>query len=50
MYLVLATLVQKFDFEFRDASAEDFEWGWDDFTIGTKSQGVLNASVTSHEG
>ncbi|KAH8897331.1 cytochrome P450 [Thozetella sp. PMI_491] len=47
MYLLLATLVQKFDFEFVDRCAEDFECTSDQFLIGTKSRGVLKARVTS---
>lgn len=37
MYLVVATLVHKFDFTIEGAVAEDFEFLKDNFAIGTKS-------------
>ncbi|KUI53174.1 Trichodiene oxygenase [Cytospora mali] len=49
MYLVLAALVQNFDFEFPDATAADFEFESDRFTIGTKAGCNLMARVTPHE-
>ncbi|ROV86947.1 hypothetical protein VMCG_10772 [Cytospora schulzeri] len=45
MYLVLATLVQRFDFQFTRAKAEDFECDSDQFVIGTKGKGQLEAFV-----
>ncbi|EPE32163.1 Cytochrome P450 [Glarea lozoyensis ATCC 20868] len=49
IYLVLSTLVQRFDFDFKDVSGKDFECNSDQFIIGTPSNGVLNATVTSAE-
>lgn len=49
MYLVLAALAQNFDFEFPNATAADFEFESDRFTIGTKSGCNLMARVTARE-
>ncbi|KAJ8130810.1 hypothetical protein O1611_g2817 [Lasiodiplodia mahajangana] len=45
MYLLLAALVQRFDFEFVSAKAEDFECTSDQFVVGTKGKGLLEADV-----
>lgn len=45
MYLALATLVQRFTFDFVGAKAEDFQCESDQFVIGTKGRGVLKAHV-----
>jgi len=45
MYLVLSNLVQRFSFQFKGAKAEDFEPDSDQFVIGTKSKGHLEAHV-----
>ena len=37
MYLLLATLVQRFDFKTEGATAADFEFEMDNFGIGTKA-------------
>ncbi|XDG05685.1 hypothetical protein ABKA04_005300 [Annulohypoxylon sp. FPYF3050] len=50
MYLVLAALVQRFDFQFEDSKAEDFECESDQFTIGTKGKGLLKAHINILEG
>lgn len=50
MYLVLAALVQCFDFQFKGISGEDFECKSDQFIIGTKGKGVLKALVTPYKG
>lgn len=47
MYLLLAGLVHNFDFEFPDATAADFEFESDRFTIGTKAGCNLMARVIS---
>lgn len=49
MYLVLAALVQNFDFDFPDATAADFEFESDRFTIGTKAGCNLMARMTPCE-
>lgn len=49
LYLGLAALVQRFDFEFIGAKAEDFECDSDQFVIGTKGKGVLKAHVRRRE-
>ncbi|KAJ8131880.1 hypothetical protein O1611_g1741 [Lasiodiplodia mahajangana] len=46
LYLVVATLVQRFDFEFPNASAEDFVCDSDQFLIRTKGRGHLYAIPT----
>lgn len=45
MYLILATMIRRFDFEFEGATAEDFMASSDQFIIGTKGKGVLKAAV-----
>lgn len=49
MYLALAALVQKFNFEFPDSTAADFEFDNDRFTIGTKAMCNLMARVIPRE-
>lgn len=44
MYVLLAALVQRFDFEFHGAKAEDFLFSSDQFIIGTTGRGVLKAT------
>ncbi|KAI5927642.1 cytochrome P450 [Camillea tinctor] len=48
MYLFLAALVQQFNFEIKDATAEDFELESDNFGIGTKAQCNLIAHITPY--
>lgn len=50
MYLVLATLVQRFDFVFEGATAADFEMERDNFAIGTRAGCNLMARVSIHTG
>ncbi|KAI1411477.1 cytochrome P450 [Hypoxylon sp. FL1857] len=50
MYLLLATIVQKFDFTIEGATASDFELERDNFGIGTKAVCNLVAHVTTYEG
>jgi hypothetical protein len=45
MYIVLAALVRRFNFQFVEAKAEDFECISDQFVIGTKGNGLLEAHV-----
>lgn len=47
MYLLLAGLVQNFEFEFPDATAVDFEFESDRFTIATKAGCNLMARAVS---
>ncbi|KAI5920337.1 cytochrome P450 [Camillea tinctor] len=47
MYLVIATLVQRFDFKFEGIAAADFEMESDQFIIGTKAAANLIAHVAS---
>lgn len=49
LYFVIAALVQTFDFEFTTARAEDFECVSDQFVIGTKGRGFLEAVVKVYE-
>ncbi|KAI1122577.1 trichodiene oxygenase [Nemania abortiva] len=46
LYISVATLVQRFDFEFPNASAEDFVCDSDQFLIRTKGRGHLHAVPT----
>ncbi|KAK3391156.1 cytochrome P450 [Podospora didyma] len=46
MYLLVATLVQRFDFTVEGATAEDFEFEVDNFGIGTKAGCNLFATAT----
>lgn len=46
MYMLLQTLVREFDFDIKDAKAEDFEFERDNFGIGTKAGANLMAHVT----
>jgi len=48
MYLVLAALVQRYNFQFVDVSAKDFECESDQFVISTKAGGNLNGFITSY--
>ncbi|KAG8156917.1 hypothetical protein KVR01_013139 [Diaporthe batatas] len=50
MYLVLATLVQRFDFTIEGATAGDFEMERDNFAIGTRAGCNLMARVRLHTG
>ncbi|KAI1141301.1 cytochrome P450 [Hypoxylon sp. FL0543] len=50
MYLLLAAIVQKFDFKIVGAVASDFELERDNFGIGTKAGCNMMAHVTPHEG
>lgn len=50
MYLAIATLVERFDFQFEDAVAEDFECSSDQFAVGTNSLGSLKATVRLSKG
>lgn len=49
MYLVLAILVQRYDFEFQGVTAKDLEAESDQFAIATRSKGVMHASVSMAE-
>lgn len=49
MYLVIPALVQHFNFDFPGVEASDFECIEDDFLIGTKSRGDLNAYATTYD-
>ncbi|KAF7950152.1 hypothetical protein EAE96_007447 [Botrytis aclada] len=47
IYMLLAALVQRFDFQFEGVTSKNFECESDQFIIGTSGKGVLNAVVTS---
>lgn len=49
MYLLLASLVQGFDFKIKDATASDFAFEKDNFGIGTKAACNLIAYVMIRE-
>ena len=44
MYISVSTLAQRFDFQFVDAKAEDFECVSDQFAVGTGGKGRLMAT------
>ncbi|KAI0506709.1 trichodiene oxygenase [Xylaria bambusicola] len=46
LYLLLSGLVDRFDFHYLNSRAEDFECNSDQFAIGTKGKGVLEATVS----
>ena len=46
LYLVVATLIRRFDFDFGNVKAEDVECVSDQFVIGTKEQNGLEVLVT----
>ncbi|KAI5863656.1 nonribosomal peptide synthase side [Durotheca rogersii] len=48
LYFTLATLVQKFDFQFIGANAEGFHARYDHSIIGTKGRGTLMTTVSYH--
>ncbi|KAG8159002.1 hypothetical protein KVR01_011445 [Diaporthe batatas] len=48
MYMVVAGLAQRFDFQFEDATAEDFLCVSDQFSLGTRAKGSLKAFVSDH--
>ena len=48
MYLALAAIVQRFNFQFVDVTAEGFECESDQFVIATKAKGVMKAFVTPY--
>lgn len=49
MYLVIADLVQKFNFTIKNAAAGDFELEMDNFGIGTKAGCNLTVLATLRE-
>ncbi|XDG06281.1 hypothetical protein ABKA04_005896 [Annulohypoxylon sp. FPYF3050] len=50
MYLLVANLVDRYDFRYLNAQAEDFECDSDQFAIGTSGKGVLKATVSLRDG
>ncbi|KAM4056183.1 cytochrome p450 [Hirsutella rhossiliensis] len=50
LYMVVASLVQRFDFEFDGAGPKDVEPVSDQFTIGTEDQSGIKAFVTLYNG
>ncbi|KAI1850298.1 hypothetical protein JX266_004156 [Neoarthrinium moseri] len=49
LYIVIAVLVQRFDFEFDIGAGRDIKWVSDKFTIGTATRQGLKARVTRCE-
>ncbi|KAI1768421.1 cytochrome P450 [Hypoxylon sp. FL1150] len=47
LYLVISSLVRKFDFDFVGVDANHFEWASDQFTIGIKGRSEVGALVLS---
>ncbi|KAH7302943.1 putative Trichodiene oxygenase [Stachybotrys elegans] len=50
LYLVIAELAQRFDFDFQGLTADHFEIESDRFILSTKGKAILKASVTSYKG
>ncbi|RYP14779.1 hypothetical protein DL765_006135 [Monosporascus sp. GIB2] len=48
LYMVVAAIVQRFDFEFDADAAKDVTWVSDMFTIGTAARNGLKAVITRH--
>ncbi|PQE06880.1 Trichodiene oxygenase protein [Rutstroemia sp. NJR-2017a BVV2] len=48
MYMLLAALVQRFNFRFEGLTSKDFECESDQFIIGTSGKGVLKAFMNSN--
>ena len=46
IYLLLGTIVERFEFQFPSTKAEDFYVTKDNFALGTPSMGVVPALVT----
>lgn len=49
LYLAVAELVQRFDFDFHGLTEDHFTIESDQFIISTKGKAVLEASVTPRE-
>ncbi|RYP45943.1 hypothetical protein DL769_011423 [Monosporascus sp. CRB-8-3] len=49
LYMVVAAIVQRFDFEFDADASKDITWVSDMFTIGTAARNGLKAVITRHE-
>ncbi|KAI0884561.1 cytochrome P450 [Annulohypoxylon maeteangense] len=49
LYVIVATIAYRYNFKFQGATAEDFECISDQFAIGTKGRGNLNATVSIRE-
>ncbi|RYP50907.1 hypothetical protein DL768_003667 [Monosporascus sp. mg162] len=49
LYMVVAAIVQRSDFEFDADAAEDVTQASDIFTIGTTARNGLKAAITRHE-
>jgi hypothetical protein len=47
MYILLTALAQRFNFQFEDLTAKDFECQSDQFIIGTGGKGVMKTLVTT---
>jgi hypothetical protein len=47
IYLIIAALIQRFEFKFQDIVAADFEMETDQFIIGIKAGAVLKARATA---
>ncbi|OTA89155.1 hypothetical protein M434DRAFT_112775 [Hypoxylon sp. CO27-5] len=50
LYMVVAALVQNFDFVFHPDAVKDVTWVSDQFTIGTAARNGLKAVVTRYNG
>jgi hypothetical protein len=50
LYLAVAALAQKFDFRLKGSSAGDFKGESDQFIVGTRGKGFVNAFVSVHNG
>ncbi|KAI9157955.1 putative cytochrome P450 E-class, group I [Paramyrothecium foliicola] len=49
LYLVITTLVQRFDFDFSGIAEDHFEIESDSFTIGIKGKSILHTTVASRK-
>lgn len=46
MYIVISTIIPRFDFKFQGVTARDLECDSDQFAIGTRGKGVMYATVS----
>lgn len=50
MYIVIASIVQRFDLQLQGAGPKDVECSSDQFIIGTQDNSGIKAAVSRHEG
>lgn len=46
MYIVIATIIQRFDFKFQGVTARDLECDSDQYAIGTRGKCIMFAAAS----